>query len=218
MRERNVQRIKTNKIVAIIRIKTAFDILPLTEALLKGGIDIIEVTMNTIDALGCIEKMVKYFSADQLLTGAGTILTENETKQAIDCGAKFIVTPATPAGIITTAHFSGAAVLAGACTPLEILNAYNEGAEIIKIFPADIMGIPYLKALKGPFSHIEFMPTGGVTIQNAPEWLHAGACALGIGSSLVNEELVRQKKWNTITSNAEQFRNAVSQFNANVEM
>ena len=218
MRERNAQRIKKNKIVAIIRIKTAFDILPLTEALLKGGIDIIEVTMNTVNALDCIEKMVKYYSAEQLLTGAGTILNENETEQAIKCGAQFIVTPATPGGIIATAHHFGAVVLAGACTPLEISNAYNEGAEIIKIFPADIMGIPYLKALKGPFSHIDFMPTGGITIKNASQWLDAGACALGVGSSLVNEELVKQKNWNAITSNAEQFRQVVSQFNANVEM
>ena len=217
MRERNAQRIKTNKIVAIIRVKAAFDILPLTEALLKGGIDIIEVTMNTVNALGCIEKMVKYFSADQLLTGAGTILSEKDAEQAINCGAKFIVTPATPGGIISTAHHLGTVVLAGAYTPLEILNAYSEGAEIIKIFPAEIMGIPYLKALKGPFSHIDFMPTGGITIENTLQWLNAGACALGIGSSLVNEELVKQKNWDAITSNAKQFRDAVDQFNANAD-
>jgi 2-dehydro-3-deoxyphosphogluconate aldolase/(4S)-4-hydroxy-2-oxoglutarate aldolase len=218
MRERIAHRIKTNKIVAIIRMKTAFDILPLTEALLKGGIDIIEVTMNTVDPLDCIEKMVKHFSADQLLIGAGTILTEKDVEHAINSGAKFIVTPATPGGIISTAHHFDAVVLAGAYTPLEILNVYTEGAEFIKLFPADIMGIPYLKALKGPFSHIDFIPTGGITIQNISLWLNAGACALGVGSSLVNEELVKQKKWNAITSNAKQFRNALDQFNAKGEM
>jgi len=160
--------------------------------------------------------MVKYFSPEELLVGAGTVLHENDTKQAIHCGAKFIVTPATPGGIVATAHQFDAAVLAGACTPLEILNAYNEGAEIIKIFPADVMGISYLKALKGPFSHIDFMPTGGITIQNASQWLHAGACAVGVGSSLVDEELVKQKKWSAITANAELFRHAADQFKENV--
>ena len=194
------------KIVAIIRLDSSEAIYKLADALYQGGVKAIEVTMGTPNALVEIAKLAQHKG---ILPGVGSVIDAATAEAAIKAGAEFIVTPTTKLEVIKIAHYYGKPVLSGALTPTEILQAYEWGADIIKLFPAGIFGLPYFKVVKAPMPYIPIMPTGGVTIENAAEWLRNGAVCLGVGGALVNKKLIAAQDFETLMENAKKMSSAV---------
>ena len=139
----------------------------------------------------------------------GSVIDAKTAKAAIEAGAEFVVTPVSKPEVIAMAHQHNKPILSGAMTPTEILQAYEWGADIVKLFPAANFGLSYFKAVKAPMPHLPIMPTGGVTIENAAEWLRNGALCLGVGSTLINKELIAQKDFTEITAIAKAMTAAI---------
>ncbi len=200
-----------HKIVVIIRGIDPADFLNIAGALLEGGLNIMEITLNTRDALSII-KEASLQMGDQLLIGAGTVLDAVSAKEAISAGAKFIVSPSLDIETIRATKQLGAVSIPGAFTATEILSAYNSGADIIKVFPASV-GANYFRDLRGPFPRIPMMPTGGVNLTNISEFQKAGAVAYGIGSALIDASQKMTKEYLLqVTEKAKQFAEAVKVF------
>jgi 2-dehydro-3-deoxyphosphogluconate aldolase / (4S)-4-hydroxy-2-oxoglutarate aldolase len=191
-------------LVAIIRTPTRELVIPVCEALINGGLLVVEVTMTVPDALGALREMNEKFGS-RALVGAGTILNAQQCNAAIDAGAEFIVTPITKTEIVATAHARNKPVMLGAYTPTEAQLAHEAGADFIKIFPADKLGPGYIKNIRAPLPHLRVVPTGGVDLQTAPEFLKAGCAALGVGSSLVSAEILKTRNWAELTRLAGEF-------------
>ncbi|MBC7841551.1 MAG: bifunctional 4-hydroxy-2-oxoglutarate aldolase/2-dehydro-3-deoxy-phosphogluconate aldolase [Gemmatimonadaceae bacterium] len=187
--------------IAVVRLPDVSRGEPLVHALLSGGVRAIEITLTTVGALELITVLAKQFG-DALLLGAGSVLTVAATRQAIDAGARYIVSPVFDADVMTEAHAGGAPMLPGAFTPTEIRRAHDAGADLVKVFPADTIGPAYLKSVLAPMPFLELVPTGGVTPHNAGQWITAGAVAVGLGSALVDPELVHSGDFATITERA----------------
>jgi len=185
-----LQAILEHKIVAILRGIHPDHVMDIAGALQEGGIRLLEITLNSPDALSMISRVSAIPAAipgDQLYVGAGTVLDAKQARSAIDAGARFIISPTLDAETIAQTKQMGAISIPGAFTPTEILAAWRYGAEIIKVFPASA-GIPYFRDLRGPLPFIPLMPTGGVNMENIAEFQKAGAVAFGIGSGLVRSE------------------------------
>lgn len=176
------EKLLDTRIVAIFRGDYRGEWLAYAQALLDGGITAMEITLNSPDALNGIEVLAAHFG-EQIILGAGTVLTADEVHQAVDAGATFIVAPDTDEAVIAAAKERGAAVIPGAYTPSEIKKAHQLGADIVKVFPAQTPD--YIKAVRAPLNHIPLMATGGVNIQNAAAFIEAGAHSLGLGSALL---------------------------------
>jgi 2-dehydro-3-deoxyphosphogluconate aldolase / (4S)-4-hydroxy-2-oxoglutarate aldolase len=203
-----LSRILANKIVAIIRGADPGHVLQIADALKQGGVDILEVTLNSANALFVIGELVKKFG-NEMLIGAGTVLDSKAAKAAIDIGAKFIVAPNVDIQTIQATKTNGAVSIPGAFTATEIVNAYSNGGDIIKIFPAS--SAEYIKVLRGPLDHIPLMPTGGITLENISEFKKAGAVAFGIGASLVDtKKKITTEYLKQVTENAIKFVDAIS--------
>ena len=198
-------------IAAVVRAESAELALKAVEAVRKGGLNVIEITFTVPGALDIIRELASKAGEDVVL-GAGTVLTPQDAHNAVDAGARFIVSPNTDIATIEMAKRKGAAVFPGALTPTEIITAWQAGADVIKLFPANLVGPSYIKDLHGPFPQISFMPTGGVDLDNARDWLDAGAVALGVGSTLVNKKLMAEGKFEEITSRARKFKEIVQEF------
>jgi 2-dehydro-3-deoxyphosphogluconate aldolase/(4S)-4-hydroxy-2-oxoglutarate aldolase len=181
-----LQAILEHKIVAILRGIHPDHVMDIAGALQEGGIRLLEITLNSPDALSMISR-VSAIQGGQLYVGAGTVLDAKQARSAIDAGARFILSPTLDAETIAQTKQMGAVSIPGAFTPTEILSAWRNGAEIIKVFPASA-GIPYFRDLRGPLPFIPLMPTGGVNMENIAEFQKAGAVAFGIGSGLVRSE------------------------------
>lgn len=202
-----LSEILRNKIVAIIRGADPADVLSLAEALMKGGVNVLEVALNSPNAISVIENLSAKLG-DSMLIGAGTVLDGNSAKLVINAGAKFIVSPNVNVNTIQVTKQYGAVSIPGAYTPTEIVTAYEGGGDIIKIFPAP--NADYLKALRGPLPHIPMMPTGGITLDNIREFQKAGAAAYGIGTSLVDtNQKVTEEYLRQVTENAGKFVAAI---------
>ena len=198
-----------HKIVAIIRGAKPNDLLRIVQALEAGGVRSVEVTINSPKALAGIEKLTDALDS-RMLIGAGTVLDAETARAALLAGAKFIISPTLNADTIRMTRRYGAVSIPGAFTPTEILTAYEQGGDIIKVFPATSLGASYLKDVAGPLPHIPLMPTGGVSVANIPELQKAGAVAFGIGSALVNtHEAVTDEYLRQLTARAQQFVQAV---------
>lgn len=180
----SLQKILEYKIVAILRGCDPERVVDIAGALWQGGVKLLEITLNSPDALGAIERVADELG-DELLVGAGTVLDGASAEAAISAGAAFIISPTLDRDTIETTKRAGAVSIPGAFTATEILQAYNWGGDIIKIFPASI-GPDYFRDLRGPLPHIPLMPTGGVNLDNIRDFQRAGAVAFGIGSALVN--------------------------------
>ena len=176
-------------IVAVIRAPSGELLADVAEALLAGGITVMEITFTVPKAETVLQQMVERVG-DRALVGAGTILDLETARTALLHGAQFLVSPATNLDVIQMAHRYDKLVMPGALTPTEVLSAWEAGADVVKIFPSDINGPGYLKALRGPLPQILMMPTGGVNLDTAADFLRAGACTLGIGGALVEKEAV----------------------------
>ncbi|MEO8174754.1 MAG: bifunctional 4-hydroxy-2-oxoglutarate aldolase/2-dehydro-3-deoxy-phosphogluconate aldolase [Sediminibacterium sp.] len=197
------------KIVAIIRGADPKDVLGIAQALYNGGVTILEVTMNSTDPLQCIT-IIKEFMGNKMSVGAGSVLTKQMAKASIEAGAQFIISPSLDIDTIKTTKDLGAISIPGAFTPTEIVSAFVNGADIVKVFPASI-GVQYFADLRGPLPHIPLMPTGGINLTNIQSFQKAGAVAFGIGSALVNtKQEITDDSLLQLTKLAEKFVSAIS--------
>ena len=198
-------------IVAVVRGTSDELIMKAIEAALDGGINVIEVAFTVPNALEIIRRLAESVSEDVIL-GAGTVLTPEMAADAVDAGAQFIVSPNVDLATIEMAKSRGVPVFPGALTPTEVATAWQAGADMVKIFPANVMGPTYLKDLHGPFPQIKFMPTGGVNLSTARDYLENGAAALGVGGDLINRKLMEEGNFAEIASRARKFRQIVREF------
>ena len=204
-----VQRITGAGIIAIMR-HTPPDLARQTvDALLAGGVHVVEVTMNSAGALDMLAELSSGYG-DDLLVGAGTVLTVASAKEAVAAGARFIVAPNTDQHILAYCQQRPVPAIPGAMTPTEVVTAWHGGADLVKLFPAGILGPGYLRDLRGPLGDIPFVPTGGITLDNAAAFIRAGAVALGVGSDLVHRDLVDRRAFGAITERGRDFTAAVA--------
>ena len=198
-----LQQLKAVKVIALIRANSSDSLLECARALAAGGLNAIELTMTTPGAIEMTTKVAR--ELPDLLLGLGTVLDAATARAGIDAGAKFIVTPAVRPEVIAVCKERGVPVLSGALTPTEAYTAWELGADVIKIFPAEFFGPAYIKSLKAPFPHIEFLPTGGVTPETVGDFLRAGAFATAAGSALVAASALKARDWAAITKRAKEF-------------
>jgi len=188
-------------------------LLRVVEAICAGGVTAIEITMSVPRAFEMIETVVRQLG-DAALVGAGTVLDAETARLAIAAGARYVVSPVFKPEIIQTAHRYDVPALPGAFTPTEILAAHEAGADIVKVFPADVVGMAFFKAIKAPMPQLRLMPTGGVTLTNAGDWLRAGACAVGVGSALLDQKAIAEGRWEKLTENARTLMASIRQARA----
>jgi 2-dehydro-3-deoxyphosphogluconate aldolase / (4S)-4-hydroxy-2-oxoglutarate aldolase len=208
-KEKALKLIREVGLIPIVRTPSADDALRAAEAILASGIGIAEITMTVPNALSVMEQVAKRFG-DQVLLGAGTIVDSAGCESALAAGAEFIVTPSLEMEVIATAIKHRRPCFPGALSPTEILAAWRAGADMVKVFPCGpVGGAKYIKAIRGPFPHIELVPTGGVNLENAADLIRAGAAAVAVGSELVNLKTLRSGNLEAITSTAKRFLDAV---------
>ena len=200
----NLERVHRGGIVAVIRAASGELLCDVAEALLAGGVEVMEVTFTVPRAHKVLEQVTERLG-DKILLGAGTVLDAETARLALLSGAEFIVSPTLNLDVIRLCRRYDKLVMPGAFSPTEILSAWEAGADIVKVFPSDVTGPAYLKALAGPLPQIRLMPTGGVTLETAPAFLRSGAYALGVGSSLVDPKAVAAGQLQPIEKLARQF-------------
>lgn len=193
-----ISRLLNPGIIAVVRTSNTEQVLPVCEALVAGGVIALEITFTVPNALEAIQQASARFGSDALI-GAGTVLNAEMTRQAVYAGAKFIVSPITRAEIVTAAHEASVPAMLGAYTPTEAQTAHEAGADFIKLFPADKLGPTYVKALRAPLPHLKIVPTGGVDLNTAADFLKAGCAALGVGGSLLTAEILKTSNWTELT-------------------
>jgi 2-dehydro-3-deoxyphosphogluconate aldolase / (4S)-4-hydroxy-2-oxoglutarate aldolase len=203
-RPAQLARVLSGGIVAILRAPSADRLVGAARALAEGGIDVLEVTFTVPDAADVLREVRRELGT-QILLGAGTILDPETARIAILAGAEFLVSPNVNVEVIRLAHRYDKLMLSGAYTPTEVVTAWEAGADIVKLFPADIGGAPYLKALRGPLPQVRFLPTGGVNPQTLPGFFAAGACAVGLGSQLVEAAALESGDFARITATAKEY-------------
>jgi len=196
-------------IVPVVRAPSPELAVRAAEALLAGGVSVLEITMTVPNALGVVELLNQRF-AERALVGAGTVLDAAQANACLDAGARFIVSPGLDLATVAAVRARDVAVLPGALTPTEVMAAAKAGADMVKIFPCSAAGgASYLRALRGPLPHVKLLPTGGVSLATAHEYIAAGAVALGVGTELVDIALLRADRDQELTRRAEQFVTAV---------
>jgi len=195
------------EVVCAVRRDSSDQLLRIVEAIRRGGIQCIEIAMTTPLALQAIEEATG--KLDGVVMGAGTVLDGTTARQAILAGASLIVTPTVELDVIEMAHRYGKVVISGAMTPTEILTAWEAGADMVKIFPASLLGPSYLKAIQGPLPQIPLVPTGGITADNASEFIQAGAAMVCVGGWLVDKKAVVEGRYEALTKRAHQLVEAV---------
>lgn len=204
----DLQRILDVGVIAIVRVASAEQAVDVCGAVARGGVKAIEVTMTVPGAIDAIKEFKKQ-SSDDILLGAGTVLDPETARTVILAGADFIVSPNLNVDVIKMAHRYGKLVIPGTFTATEILAAWDAGADIVKVFPAGVVGPQYLKDIKGPLPQIRLTPTGGVTLDNTPEFIRAGAACVSVATALVDKKALAEKKFDVISEKARQFIEAV---------
>ncbi|HEY2148961.1 MAG TPA: bifunctional 4-hydroxy-2-oxoglutarate aldolase/2-dehydro-3-deoxy-phosphogluconate aldolase [Pirellulales bacterium] len=208
-----LNRILDTGIIAVLRSPNGELLADVAEALLAGGVEAIEVTF-TVPRAPLVLEQVAHRLGNKIVLGAGTVLDTETARTAILAGAQFVVSPTLNLDVIRLCRRYSKVVIPGALTPTEILSAWEAGADIVKVFPSDLTGPGYLKAVQGPLPQVRLLPTGGVNLKTAPEFLKAGACALGVGASLVDPQTVANRDYAKITAIARQFIEIVRQTRA----
>jgi len=206
-----VQLMRTG-VLGIIRVDQAEDLVHIAQALQDGGINCVEITMTTPGALRAIEEASEELTG--VIMGAGTVLDATTARQAILAGAEFLVTPTVELDVIEMAHRYGKVVIPGAMSPTEILTAWEAGADMVKVFPASVLGPSYLKAVRGPLPQIPLVPTGGITADNAGEFIRAGAAMVCAGGWLVDKKAVSEGCYEVLTERAHLLVEAVQKARA----
>ncbi|TDL34272.1 bifunctional 4-hydroxy-2-oxoglutarate aldolase/2-dehydro-3-deoxy-phosphogluconate aldolase [Jeotgalibacillus sp. S-D1] len=203
-----VEKLSTLSVIPVLRnipYKKSKDIV---QALLDGGIHAVEVTMESDRAEAIIRESADQFG-DQMLIGAGTVLSVDDCKRAIEAGAQFIVSPALDEEVVTYAVEQGVPVIPGVFTPSEILRAVQLGAAMVKLFPASVLGPGFITDVKGPLGHIEIMATGGITMESAKSYIEAGAIAVGAGGALLRKDLISENDWLGLADEARKWMESV---------
>jgi len=196
-----IQGIEASGVVAVIRMKDADKLRFVIDALLEGGVRALELTMTVPGAIKLIEQLARNLPGEFYL-GAGTVLDPETARQVILAGATYIVAPTLNLGTIAMCHRYDVAAMPGCFTPTEILTAWEAGADVIKVFPATALGPGYFKDIRAPMPQLRLMPTGGVTLANAGDWIKAGAVAIGVGSALVDTKAIDAGNYAQIAANA----------------
>lgn len=188
-------------VVAVIRLRDGKRLRGVVDALIEGGVKAMEVTMTVPGAVGLIEDVARDLPSGFIM-GAGTVLDPETARQVILAGAQFLVSPILSLPTIEMAHRYDVAIMPGCLTPTEILTGWQAGADAIKVFPATTFGPGYIKDVKAPLPQVKLLPTGGVTLTNAGEWIRAGACAVGVGSALLDTKAIDEGRFEVIADNA----------------
>ena len=200
-----IQTIRDTGIIPVVRAKSADEAMKAIDAIREGGISILEITMTVPGAISVIEQVSARYGSDALV-GAGTVLDGETARACILAGARFVVSPSLNLETIEVCRRYGVAVMPGALTPTEVVQAWSAGADFVKVFPAGAVGgASYIKALKAPLPQIELVPTGGVSLKTAADFIKAGASALGVGADLVDVQAIREGKQSVITERAQEF-------------
>jgi 2-dehydro-3-deoxyphosphogluconate aldolase/(4S)-4-hydroxy-2-oxoglutarate aldolase len=181
-----------------------------SEAIRSGGVSAIEITMTTPNALAVIENLSKTMG-DEIMIGVGTVLDSQTAIDAINAGAQFVVSPFFKREIVDTVKKQNIPVMPGAFTPTEIQTAYEAGADVVKVFPADVLGMAFFKGVKAPMPYVKLMPTGGVTLTNAGDWLKSGAWAVGVGAALLDKKAIEENNFKKLTDNAKILIQSISE-------
>jgi 2-dehydro-3-deoxyphosphogluconate aldolase / (4S)-4-hydroxy-2-oxoglutarate aldolase len=203
--------LRATGVVAVIRTENPTDLAAVAKALGGGGVKFVEITMTVPGALEIIRDATAQLKGTDVLIGAGTVLDAQTARSAIIAGAQFIVSPGCDPETVKLCNTYGVVVMPGALTPHEILQAWKCGADVVKVFPADIGGPGYIKTIKEPLPQVELLPTKGIDFETAGAYLKAGAIAVGTGSCLVNKALIAAKNYSQITENAVKFTKIVQQ-------
>ena len=200
-----LQRIESLGLIPVVRASSSQEAMQAIDAIREGGVDVLEITMTVPGAVEVIAEVCRRYG-DKVVVGAGTVLDPDTARRCIDAGAVFVVSPALNLDTIAACIEAGIPVMPGALSPTEVVTAWNAGADMVKIFPAGAVGGPsYLKNLKGPLPHIKMIPTGGVSLSTAADFIKAGAAALGVGTDLVDVKAIRAGHPEVVTERARQF-------------
>ena len=203
-----LERIRSTGLIPVIRARSADEASQAVDAIQAGGVGVLEITMTVPGAVELIREVAR--RATDALVGAGTVLDPETATSCIEAGARFVVSPALNLDTIATCREAGIAVIPGALSPTEIVTAWNAGADLVKVFPAGAVGGPsYIKALKAPLPQIDLVPTGGVNLETAGDFIRAGAAALGVGGDLVDLAALRRGEAAVVTERAQRFVEAV---------
>jgi 2-dehydro-3-deoxyphosphogluconate aldolase / (4S)-4-hydroxy-2-oxoglutarate aldolase len=208
-----VARMEATGLIAVIRADSPEQLVDVCQALRDGGVDVAEITMTTPGALDAIAQARSRLGASCLI-GVGSVLDGATARAANLAGAQYVVAPTLNLEVIEVAHRYAMPVIPGALTPTEIMSAWQAGADMVKVFPANHFGPQYFKDLLAPMPQLKLTPTGGVSLQTAEAWIKAGACCLGVGSALISKELIRQRDWRGLTDLARQYVQIVARARA----
>lgn len=209
-RAATLQVIEATGVVAVIRLDDPGVLREVADALAAGGVRALEVTMTVPRAVALIEQLAASLP-QEFAVGAGTVLDVETGRQVIAAGARFVVSPVFRPALIDLCHRHDVPIMPGCFTPTEILTAWEAGADIVKVFPATALGPGFFKDIRGPLPQLRLMPTGGVTRENAGEWIRAGAVALGVGTALVDRAAIAERRFHVVTEHARHFIEAVRQ-------
>ena len=208
------ERIERVGLIPVLRAKSPKQAHAVVEAMLRGGVTVVEVTMTVPGAVQVIRDLKREFGPKVLL-GSGTVTTAREAEETIEAGAEFVVSPSFHPDVVQATKAAHKLSIPGALTPTEVITAYRAGADYVKIFPCSAMGgAPYLKSLLAPFPHLKLIPTGGVTVDTAESFLKAGARALGVGSDLVDLKAIEEGRPEVITETAKKYAEIIARFRA----
>ena len=191
-------------VIAVIRTQKCEQVLPVAEALIAGGLMAVEVALTTPNAIAAIKEVSEKLG-DQALIGVGTVLDPTQCRAALAVGARFVVTPICRPELSLITHSANGILIMGAYTPTEVQLAHEAGADFVKLFPADTLGVPYIKALRAPLPHLRLVPTGGVDQNNIAEFFKAGCPAVGVGSSLITRQILNTNDWPELTRRTAEF-------------
>ena len=206
-----IQTIRDIGIIPVVRAQSSDEAMKAIDAIRAGGISILEITMTVPGAVAVIEEVSQRYG-NEALVGAGTVLDGETARACILAGARFVVSPALNLETIEVCRRHGIAVMPGALTPTEVVQAWSAGADFVKVFPAGAVGgASYIKSLKAPLPQIELVPTGGVSLKTAADFIKAGASALGVGADLVDLKAIREGQANLITERAREFVRIVAE-------
>ena len=200
-REQIVRAIEASGVVAVIRLKDPGKLRAVVDALVEGGVRALEVTMTVPGAIELMAALAPILP-DGFLMGAGTVVDADTARRAINAGARFVVGPVFRPDVIAACHVLGVPAMPGCFSPTEILAAWEAGADVVKVFPATALGPGYLKDIRGPLPHVKLMPTGGVTVENAGDWIRAGAVAVGAGTALLDTQAIAAGRYEVIVEKA----------------
>jgi len=208
-RERIVARLIDLGAVAVLRLRDPKPAERVIDAICTGGVRAVEVTVTIPDALSVIERTANQLGDDVLL-GVGSVLDADTARRAVDAGARYVVSPVFQNEVVEAAHVMGVPALPGAFSPTEILRAHQAGADVVKVFPAEVFGPAFIKGVLAPMPFLRLMPTGGVTPDNVGDWIRAGAVAVGVGSALLDPKLIASEDWATLTDRARRMAQGVA--------